>query len=212
MSKDVLKTGTTTIGIVCKDAVILATDRRATAGTMIVDKKAQKVHKIADKMMITTAGVVSDIQLLTKLIKSEIKLKDIQTGRPTTVKEAANLLATLEYHNIRQPSMIMSIAAFLLGGHDQHGFHLYNIGPDGSISDKDDYDADGSGCPFAIGVLEGEYKKGMDVDSGIKLAKKAINASLRRDSATGNGIQIHVIKSDGIKKMLDVEIDTGFKE
>lgn len=212
MTKEFLKTGTTTIGVVCKDGVILAADRRATAGTMVVDKKAKKLHKIAEKMMITTAGIVSDIQLLTKLIKAEVKLKDIQTGRPTTVKEAANLLASLEYHNIRQPSMIMGIAAFLLGGVDNKGIHLYNIGPDGSITEKDDYDTDGSGSPFALGVLESEYKKGMDCDSAVKLAIKAINTSLRRDSATGNGIEVYLIQKQGIKKILDVEIDTGYKE
>ncbi len=212
MSKEILKTGTTTIGVICKDGIVLASDRRATAGTMIVDKKAKKIHQVADRMMITTAGVVSDIQLLTKLIKAEIKLKDIQTGRATTVKEAANLLGSLEYNNIRQPSMIIGIAAFLLAGCDQHGVHLYNIGPDGSITEKEDYDTDGSGSPFALGVLESEYKHGMDCVSAVKLAKKAINASLRRDSATGNGVEIYLIKHDGIEKVFDAEIDTGLKE
>lgn len=212
MSSQIVKTGTTTIGIICRDAVVLASDRRATAGTMVVDKKAKKILQIADRMMITTAGVVSDIQLLTKLIKAEVKLKDIQTGRPTKTKEAANLLASLEYANIRQPSMVIGIAAFLLAGHDADGLHLYNIGPDGSITEKDDYDTDGSGSPFALGVLEAEYREGMDVDSAVKLAKKAITTSLRRDSATGNGVEIYTISKEGIEKVFDKEIDTGLKD
>lgn len=212
MSKEFVKTGTTTVGIVCKDAVVLASDRRATAGTMVVDRKAKKIHPIADKMMITTAGVVSDIQLLTKLIKAEVKLKDIQTGRATTVMETANLLAGLEYNNIRQPSMVIGIAAFLLGGHDKHGFHLYNIGPDGSISEKDEYDSDGSGSPFALGVLETGYKPGMDSDAGVKLAKKAVNTALKMDSATGNGIEVYIINSEGIKKVVDEKINPGLDD
>ncbi len=66
-----LKTGTTTVGIACKDGVVLAADRRATAGNMIVDKKAEKVHIISDDFAVTIAGVVSDAQLLIKLIRAE---------------------------------------------------------------------------------------------------------------------------------------------
>jgi len=78
MNENQAKTGTTTLAILCKDGVILAADRRVTAG-MIMHKKYRKVIQITDRIAITVAGLVSDIQLLTKLIQAEIKLKDIQT-------------------------------------------------------------------------------------------------------------------------------------
>ena len=90
-----LKTGTTTVGIVCKDAVILAADKRATAGNMIVDKKAEKVHIISDDYAVTIAGSVSEAQLIIKLIRAELKLKEIRTNKRVTAKEAANLLGGL---------------------------------------------------------------------------------------------------------------------
>ncbi len=109
-----LKTGTTTIGIVCKDAVIVAADRKATAGHLIAHKKMKKIVKVSDMMAVTTAGVVSDIQLLVKLLRAELSLKETQTGRKVRVVEAANLLSGMCYRAIRQPTMLMAIASFML--------------------------------------------------------------------------------------------------
>ena len=96
-----MKTGTTTVGIVCKDGIVLAADRRTTAGHQIANKKTQKVIPICDYAAITTAGLVSDAQLFTKLIKAEIKLKEMRVNRNLLLKEVANMLASLSYTNIR---------------------------------------------------------------------------------------------------------------
>ncbi len=200
-----LKKGTTTVGIVCKDGIILAADKRATAG-FVVNKRAQKIFKIADDMAITMAGLVSDAQLLTKIIKAQLKLKDIQTNRKSNLKEAANMLGGLLYSNLRKPSMIQSVVGFLLGGVDKAGFHLYDLGIDGSVTDVNDYVSDGSGSVFAFGVLETLYKKDLSVNDGIKLAVKAINAALQRDTATGNGIDVWTITDKGIDIVIEKEL------
>ncbi|MBI4450888.1 proteasome subunit beta [Candidatus Woesearchaeota archaeon] len=204
-SNDLVKTGTTTVGIVCKDGIVLAADRRATAG-FVVNKKMKKIFTINDSMAVTMAGLVSDAQLLGKLIKAELKLKDIQTGRASNVREAANLLAGMLYSNIRRMTMIQSVVGFLLGGKDDEGLHLYDLGIDGSVTDIDDYVSDGSGSLFAIGVLESAYRKGMTLDEGIKLAVKAINAAIQRDLATGNGIDVMTITGEGAKMAFEKEI------
>lgn len=207
MNQDVMKTGTTTVGIVCKDGVILGADRRATAGYMVADKKAQKVIKINDEMAITIAGLVSDAQLISKIIRAQLKLLEVRKGKKSTVKQAANLLAGLVYNNVRRMSMIMSIVGFLLAGKDDKGYHLFNIGIDGSLSEMEDYVCDGSGMMFATGVLESSYKKNMSIDEGVKLAVQALNAALQRDIATGNGIDIMAITKDGVNFVLRKEID-----
>ncbi|MDD1743874.1 MAG: proteasome subunit beta, partial [Methanomassiliicoccales archaeon] len=69
-----LKTGTTTIGIVYKDGVILASEHRATMGNIIAHKEVQKVFKIDDNLGLTTAGLVGDAQLLARYIKAEVEL------------------------------------------------------------------------------------------------------------------------------------------
>ena len=209
---NLVKTGTTTIAIVCKDGVVVAADKRSTAGNLVANKRQVKIVQIAQKMLIAQAGLVSDAQLLSKLIRAEIKLKDIQTGRPSTVKEVANLLAGLLYANIRRPTMIPGIVAFLLGGVDEDGIHVYNLGIDGSVTKKDDFESEGSGSVFAMGVLETLWKKGLSVDEGVHLALKAVNAALQRDSATGNGVDVWAITQDGAREVLVKEIDTGLKD
>ena len=120
------KKGTTTVGIVCKDGIVIGAEKRATVGNFIADKNAEKIVNISDKMILTTAGTVSDAQLLVKLVRAEIKLKDIRTGRESTVSEVANLLGGMVYGNIRRPSMIPGITQFLLAGSDSTCEYLYD--------------------------------------------------------------------------------------
>src|SRR3989344_2781781 len=201
-----LKKGTTTVGLLCKDAVILAADRRATAGTLIVDKKAQKVHKITDNIAVTIAGAVADAQLLIKLLRAETKLKAIRTRRVPTVKETANMLGGLLYSNIRQFSLIPGITHFLLAGYDKDGLHLYDLFPDGSVTEIEDYTSSGSGSVIAYGVLESQYQKDLPADAALKLAVKSVNAALQRDSATGNGIDAIKVTTKGIERAFSEEI------
>ena len=202
-----LKTGTTTLGMVCKDGIVIAADKRATAGNMIVDKRADKVHIISDDMAVTIAGNVSDAQLIIKLIRAELKLKEVRTGKKPSVKEAANLLGGLLYSSIRQMSMFPGIAHFLLAGKDSSGVYLYDLFPDGSVTKMRDFVSSGSGSVFAYGVLETNYKPDMSVADGIKLAVKSVNTALQRDSASGNGIDVVVVTEKEIKKVMQKELE-----
>lgn len=205
--------GTTTVGIMCKDGIVLAADKRVTlGGGYISHKKFEKVYKITDNMALTIAGMVSDVQLITKLIKAQISLKKLRTGKDVNVKETANLLGAIVYQNIRKFSPIPGITAFLLGGiDDEEGFSLYELAPDGSIVKHDEYVTDGSGMEMAIGVLDTLYKKGMSVQEGITLSIKAINAAIQRDTASGEGVDVVTITKTGAKKVLTKEIDTTIK-
>jgi proteasome beta subunit len=209
--KDVLKTGTTTVGVVCKDAIVLAADKRATAGNFIVDKKVEKVVPINDKMALTMAGTVSDVQLLIKLIKAELKLKTLRTNRESTVKEAAHLMSGMVYSNIRKMSMIPGISHFLLGGLDTSGLHLFDLYPDGSITEIDDFVSSGSGSVIAYGVLENDYKKDMSKEEGVNFAIRALSAALQRDAASGEGVDVYVISKKGVEKAAQKMLDTKLK-
>ncbi|MBU2633866.1 MAG: proteasome subunit beta [Nanoarchaeota archaeon] len=208
MEKEALKTGTTTIGIVCKDGIILAADKRTTAGYLLANRRQEKIAIISDDMAITHAGLVSDAQLLTKIIKAQLKLDEIRRGKGLSVREGANLLAGLLYGNIRKMSMIQSIVGFLLAGKDNSGFHLYDLGIDGSITNFEDFASTGSGSVMAFGVLETLYDKNITVADGIKLAVKAVNAAIQRDIASGNGIDVVTITSKGVQKVLTKELNT----
>lgn len=206
------KHGTTTIGLVCKDGIVLASEKRATMGTFVADKKSEKIFKITDNLLITTAGTVSDAQLLTKLIKAELKLKEVRTDREATAKEAANLLASLIYGNIRKYSIIPGITQFLLAGTDKEGFHLYDLFVDGSVMECDEYVSSGSGSTVVYGVLEAMYRKELSVKEGVDLCVKCINVAIQRDIASGNGILVYTITKEGIKKVMDKDFETTVKQ
>ncbi len=204
--QDIKKTGTTTVAIVCKEGIVLAADKRVTSGYLLAYKKFEKIAKITDNIAVTMAGTVSDVQLLTKLIRAELQLKKIRTNRECTVKEATNLLASLVYQNIRKLSLIPGISHFIVGGIDISGLYAYDVGADGSVTECDEYTSSGSGSVMAYGVLETLYKKDLSVDEGVKLAAKSINAAVQRDIASGNGINIVTVTKDGVKNVLSKDV------
>jgi proteasome beta subunit len=206
--KNILKTGTTTVGIVCKDGVVLAADKRATSGHLIASKRAKKVEEISKNIAVTMAGTVSDAQLLIRLVSSETKLRQMRMGQEVFVKETANLMARMVYNNIRKMSMIPGIAHFLMGGKDREGTHLYEIFADGSIQDIPDFISSGSGSVMAYGVLETMWKPDMSIEEGVTMAVACINAAIQRDSASGNGIDVVTITESGMKRVINKEITT----
>ncbi|MFH1439282.1 MAG: proteasome subunit beta [Candidatus Woesearchaeota archaeon] len=211
MEENKVLKGTTTVGIVCKDGIVLGADMRATAGNLIVNKETDKIICLTDDIAVTMAGTVSDAQLLCKYIKAELSLMRIRNRHYATVKEAANLMAGFVYSNIRKMSMIPGVSHFLMGGRDSTGCYLYDIFADGSLTEENKYVTSGSGSVFALGVMETLYKENMSVDEGVELALKALNAALQRDTYTGNGVNIVTITKKGVKKEVRKLINTGIK-
>jgi len=203
--------GTTTVGIVCKDGIVLAADMRATAGNLIVNKKTDKLYELSDDVIVTMAGTVSDAQLVLKWVKAELNLMRIRNNKIALVKEVANLLGNIVYSNVRRMSLIPGVTHFLLGGRDDNGFELYDVFADGSVTLIDDFVSSGSGSVTAYGVLETQYNKNITVEEGIKLALRSVNAALQRDTYSGNGINIAVVAKEGVKRVMSQELNTQLK-
>ncbi|NLK25607.1 MAG: archaeal proteasome endopeptidase complex subunit beta [Euryarchaeota archaeon] len=198
MADNKLKTGTTTIGIVYKDGVVMATEHRATMGNIIAHKDVQKLFKIDDNIGLTVAGLVGDAQILARYIKAELELYKLKKGSPMSVKSAATLLSNI----MRSGGGAYGYyyVGLIIGGIDTTGGHVYSLdAAGGSISD--DYVSIGSGSVFAYGVLEDHFKKEMSKDETIDLAIRALNAAMRRDSASGDGYAVSVIDKDGFREL-----------
>ncbi len=190
-SPEILK-GTTTVGIIFDEGVVLATERRATMGNMIASKKAKKVYQIADRIGMTTAGGVGDAQQLARLMQVECSLYDIRRGRPMTVGASASLLSNV----LNQHRMMPYYVQLLVGGVDKNGPAVFSVDAMGGASPEDDIVATGSGSPFAYGVLEDRFKKSMKEKDAVDLATRALTSAMRRDSASGEEISIVVITKD----------------
>ncbi len=213
LKNSILKTGTTILGIICKDGVVMAADRQTTAGNIVMNKDKNKVRQINDYLVFSGCGVASDIDRISKLLVAELKLKELGSHSKPTVKQAANLLSTMNYNNIRQPSMIPQQAGVLLGGFNENeSFELYSIEPAGSVMKVENYDANfGSGMPYVLGFLERQWEKNLSLEKGIELAKESLKASTQRDTGSGYGIDIFTITKEGIKKVVNEKITTTFE-
>lgn len=186
-----LKTGTTTVGIKVKDGVVLAADRRASAGLYVAHKYVRKVLYIAPNIGITTAGSVADLQFIYELLKNIYHYNLITGMRPTTIKALATYLANLLSSSKYLPYLVQ----ILIGGVDEQP-RLYNLDYVGDITEED-YTATGSGSVEAIGVIEDEYRSDMTLDEAADLAKRAIFSSIKRDPYTGTGVIVTKITRNG---------------
>lgn len=200
--EELLKKGTTTVGIVCKDGVVMATERRAVMGTLIAHKTTQKLFKIDEHIGLTVAGLVGDAQLLARWLTAEVELYKIKRGVEMTVKGASTLMSNILSGSRWFPYWVQ----LLISGVDSSGNYVYSIDAvGGSIADK--YVATGSGSPYVYGVLEDYFKEGLTIDEGIDLAIRGLTASMKRDVASGDGIDIAIItKKDGYKVLNEEEI------
>ena len=186
-----LKTGTTTVGLIGKDCIVLASDQRATMGFLIASKTAQKIFKITDRIGATIAGSVADAQNIMDLLRAESKLFEIQRGRPIRVKALTRLLSNIMFQ-ARGAYMLQC----LVGGYDDEGPQVFYTDYIGSVL-PDVFTATGSGSPVALGVLEAEYKEDLPKKKAIELGIRAVAAAIERDAASGNSILVSVIDKDG---------------
>jgi proteasome beta subunit len=199
-----IKSGTTTVGIVCKDGIVLAAERKATMGYMIASKTDLKVIQLAPHIGMTQAGMVGDLQALARYMKAEIKLFEIKNKKRITIKAAASLLSNILYGGrwTYLPYMIQII----LAGYDNSGPSLFILHPDGSSLEENKFFSTGSGSPMAFGVLETLYKDGVSTEEGKKIAAKAIKAAVERDIASGGiGFDIAVINEKGFRLLKEEE-------
>ena len=196
-----VETGTTTLGIVCKDGVVLAADRRATAGTLIAHKRTKKVYKLDDNIGLTTAGLVGDLQVLARYITAEVELYKLKRNTSMGVEAAATLTANILAGRRYFPYWVQLV----IGGVDRSGGHVFSLDlAGGCLPDK--YVSTGSGSPYVYGVLEDHYRDDMTVQEGIDLAIRSVTMAMRRDAASGEGIDVAAITKDGYKETDDAEV------
>jgi proteasome beta subunit len=187
--------GATTIGVVCKDGVILAAERRVTYGYFVMSKSGKKVFKIAEKIGAACAGIVADMQILTREVGAYLNLYSYEREQSVTVKTAAKLMGSMLFERRYFPYLAQTI----VGGVDEAGPRLFVLDPLGSLI-EDKFTAVGSGAEIAMGLLETDYKDGMAVDDAKGLVRKAVKAASARDIGSGEGLDMLIITNSGIRE------------
>ena len=192
--------GTTTIGVVCKDGVILASDTRVTMGFYVAHKHGKKIYRIDDHLAMTISGSVADAQRTVDILTVNAQLYRLNIGRPLPVNSAARLIANLLFSARYAPL----IAQVLIGGVDDTGPHVFSLDPLGSLTEEKCV-ATGSGSPIAYGVLEDKYKEDMPIEDVVPVVVKAVSSAMKRDTASGDSFDVAVIDEKGYRPLVNEE-------
>ena len=193
-----LQTGTTTVGIIIRDGVVLATDSQATAGTMVMSKQAQKLFEINKYTAATIAGGVADCQYVVNQLKALSRLKEIEEGEVPGPKYVASTC-----RNILFSGRSFFVSMMIIGGYsvNENSGKLYGIDLLGTLYKESDFLSFGSGSPFSLGVLEADWKPNLTKAKGIELIKTAISSSRERDAGSGYKLQICTIDKKGFTQI-----------
>ena len=194
---EIRKTGTTTLGMVCRDGVVVAAEKKSTMGYLIASKESEKIIPVSDHIAMTIAGASGDAQALARYLKAELKLFSIQNQRKISVRGAASLLSNILQGGrwTYMPYMVQLIIA----GYDESPA-IFSLDAIGSVEEEKKFFSTGSGSPMALGVLEDGYKENISAEEASRLAVRAIRAAIERDIGSGGkAIDVAVINKDGMK-------------
>jgi len=187
--------GATTIGLVCKDGVILASERRVNYGYFVMSKSGKKVFKITDKIGAACAGIVADMQILTREVTAHLNIYSFEREQSVTVRTAAKLMGSMLFERRYYPYLTQTI----VGGIDEGGAKLFVLDPLGSVI-EDKFTSVGSGSEIAMGLLESDFKEDMSIEDAKVLVRKAIKSASARDIASGEGLDMLIITDKGIRE------------
>lgn len=187
--------GATTIGVVCKDGVILASEKRVSYGYLVLSKAGKKVFTITPKVGAACAGLVSDMQILIHEVEAYAHLFELDYDRPIPVRSTAKLMSNLLFQGRLFPFLTQTI----VGGMDEEGPSLFVMDPLGSLI-PDKFAAVGSGAEIAMGVLEDSYKDGLTVEEAKEIVLRAVKSAISRDVASGDGVDLLVITKEGTRE------------
>jgi len=179
--------GATVVGLICSDGVVLAAEKRVSFGRMVMSRSGKKVFKITPTIGLAFAGLLSDMQAMTREATAYANLFKLENNRPIKVKAMAKLISNLLFNRKQMPLLMETLVA----GVDSDGPGLYSMDPVGSLI-PDDFMTAGTGAPLAMGLIEAQYSKEMDVEAGAKLAYNSIKAAVARDVVSGDGVDMLV--------------------
>ncbi len=187
--------GATVVGLVCSDGVVLAAEKRVSWGRMVMSRSGRKVFQVTPYMGLAFAGLVSDMQALTREATAYANLFRLENNRPIGVRSMAKLISNMLFQRRMMPLLMET----MVGGVDGEGPAVYSMDPVGSLI-PDKFITAGTGAPIAMGLLEAQYSEEMDLEAGADLALNAIRSAVARDVVSGDGVDMLLIRVDGVEE------------
>jgi proteasome beta subunit len=207
--------GTTVLAIRFEGGVILAGDRRATAGFTIASRRIEKVFPADDFSGVAIAGAAGPAVELVKLFQVQLEHYEKVQGDALSLEGKANQLGQLVRANL-PAAMQGFVVVPLFAGYDaaRHRGRVFSYDVTGGRYEEIDYQAQGSGSVHARNWIKAGWREGMSADESIELAIKALFAAADEDVATGGpdlvrGIfpTIAVIDADRYRELTDDDVE-----
>ena len=192
--------GTTTVGLKCKDGVVLMADKKV--GSKLVESDSiEKLFAIDEHIGCATSGLVADARVLVDYARIVSQINKVtyeeKIGVDTLVKKICDYKQNYtQYGGVRPFG-----TALLVGGVDSQGRHLYETDPSGALVS---YKAGsiGSGRAVVMEMFEEKYKENMSMDSAIDLGLAGLKKA-SEDPLTGETVEIAVIRKGKKYKKLE---------
>jgi proteasome beta subunit len=178
--------GTTVLGLKYADGVIMAGDRRATAGYTVADPKMRKVFAADDYSAIAIAGAAGQAIEVVKLFQLELEHYEKITGDRLSLEGKANRLAQMIRSNF--PMALQGLVVVpLFGGFDvgRAEGRIFFYDATGGRWEEDDYQTTGSGGQSAKNSLKKRWRAGLSRDEALRVAVEALVDAAEDDVATG---------------------------
>lgn len=175
-AKKTVRLGNTAIGMVCKDGVLLVTDKRI-INKLVVPEAIEKVFQIDDHIIATAAGIISDARVLIERSQVKAQQHRVTYDAPIDVLSVVKDVCNLKQMTTQSGGLRPFGVSLLVAGKDEDGLKLFETDPTG-IYYQYKATAIGEGESDVEEILQKEYKDNLSFDDGLKLAFKALKKVL----------------------------------
>lgn len=193
-AKKTVQLGNTAIGLVCKDGILLVTDKRI-VDRLVVAETVEKIWQVDDHVMTTAAGILSDARILVERSQEKSASYRITYDSPIDILSIVKDIANLAQYCTQSGGLRPFGVSMLIAGIDADGKKLFQTDPTG-LFNQWKATAIGEGEEEVQAVLHKEYKEDMTVDQGLKLAVNALRKFLS-DQFEVERVDAAVIMADG---------------
>ncbi len=204
---------TTIVTATCDGGIVMAGDRRATAGNMIAQRDIEKVFRSDEFSCVGIAGVAGIGLELVRLFQVELEHYEKLEGRALSLEGKANRLATMVRGNLTAAMQGLVVVPIFAGyDEDSQAGRIFSYDPSGGRYEEHLFHSIGSGSVFARGSLKKLYKEGMPVQDTVLACMQALYDAADDDSATGGPDLarriypvVATVTADGFRRLPDAE-------
>ncbi|WP_456471806.1 archaeal proteasome endopeptidase complex subunit alpha [Methanocaldococcus sp.] len=207
-AREAVKRGTTAVGIVCKDGVVLAVDRRVTS-RLVKIRSIEKIYQIDDHVAAATSGLVADARVLIDRARLEAQIYRVTYGEEISVELLAKKICDIKQAYTQHGGVRPFGVSLLIAGIDKGEGRLFETDPSGALIEYR-ATAIGSGRQIVMDLLEKEYREDLDLKEGLKLALLAlykVNENIKAENIDACFVHIdgrvEKIKTEDLAKILE---------